>query len=216
MEKAQSRNRAEHRNLQQRQVWKSYSGQFDESKFLVFRYVPLLPLLLVIGCTHQITIAPNLRVSEGIMIKLMGRLINPRLDRDCANSNSSGSMIALAAGLFGSSMARSTPFMCLIKCTPSSLFPELAVALWDAVSTGAWSRAHEIYDVLLPANTTVTRIGFAYGRAVLREGLRMRGYDVKIYPRWESLDLPDKERAELEAALHSAWDFPATAAARVA
>ncbi len=95
---------------------------------------------------------------------------------------------------------------------PSALFPELAVALWDAVSTGAWNRAHEIYDVLLPANTTVTRIGFAYGRAVLREGLRMRGYDVKIYPRWESLDLPDKERAELEAALHSAWDFPAAAA----
>jgi len=68
----------------------------------------------------------------------------------------------------------------------------------------------------LPANTTVTRIGFAYGRAVLREGLRMRGYDVKIYPRWESLDLPDKERAELKAALHSAWDFPAAAAAKVA
>ena len=99
---------------------------------------------------------------------------------------------------------------------PSTLFPELAVALWDAVSTGAWNRAHEIYDVLLPANTTVTRIGFAYRRAVLREGLRMRGYDVKIYPRWESLDLPDKERAELKAALHSAWDFPAAAAAKVA
>ena len=98
---------------------------------------------------------------------------------------------------------------------PSTLFPELAVALWDAVSTGAWNRAHEIYDVLLPANTTVTRIGFAYGRAALREGLRMRGYDVKIYPRWESPDLPDKERAELEAALHRAWDFP-TATAKVA
>lgn len=99
---------------------------------------------------------------------------------------------------------------------PSTLFPELAVALWQAVSTGAWDRAHEIYGVLLPANTTVTRLGFSYGRAVLREGLRMRGYDVKLYPRWESLELPEKERAELETALRSAWDFPETAAARVA
>ena len=44
----------------------------------------------------------------------------------------------------------------------------------------------------------------------------MRGYDVKLYPRWESLELPEKERAELETALRSAWDFPESAAARVA
>ncbi len=99
---------------------------------------------------------------------------------------------------------------------PTTLFPELAVAMWDAITASDWNRAHELYGILVPANTTVTRLGANYGRAVLREGLRMRGYDLKVYPRWESLELPDKEREELKQALEPAWNFEKVAAARVA
>ena len=99
---------------------------------------------------------------------------------------------------------------------PSTLFPELSVAMWDAIVAGDWNRVHALYGILLPANTTVTRLGFAYGRAVVREGLRMRGYDVKNYPRWETIDVPEGALAELKEALEAAWNFAATASAKVA
>ena len=99
---------------------------------------------------------------------------------------------------------------------PSTLFPELSVAMWNSIQANDWNRAHELYGILVPANTTVTRLGFSFGRSVLREGLKMRGYDVKNYPRWETVDLPDKEKEELRIALEPAWNFETTIKARVA
>ncbi len=99
---------------------------------------------------------------------------------------------------------------------PTTLFPELAVAMWNAITADDWNRAHELYGILVPANTTVTRLGMSYGRSVLREGLRMRGYKVKNYPRWETVNLPDKEREELKTALEPAWNFETAAPAKVA
>lgn len=99
---------------------------------------------------------------------------------------------------------------------PSTLFPELSVAMWNAIQASDWNRAHELFGILLPANTTVTRLGFTYGRSVLREGLRMRGYPVKNYPRWETADLPDEAREELKKALQPAWNFEKVAPAKVA
>jgi len=99
---------------------------------------------------------------------------------------------------------------------PSTLFPELSVAMWNAIQANDWSYAHELYGVLVPANTTVTRLGFTYGRSVLREGLKMRGYDLKNYPRWETVDLPDKEKEELRMALEPAWNFETTTKSKVA
>lgn len=99
---------------------------------------------------------------------------------------------------------------------PTTLFPELAVAMWNAIEAGDWNRAHELYGILVPANTTVTRLGFTYGRSVLREGLRLRGYAVINYPRWETVDLPDEAREELKAALEPAWNFETVATAKVA
>ena len=51
---------------------------------------------------------------------------------------------------------------------------------------------------------------------MLREGLRMRGYNVKNYPRWETVDLPDEQREELKKALEPAWNFETVAPAKVA
>ena len=99
---------------------------------------------------------------------------------------------------------------------PSTLFPELSVAMWNAIQSGDWNRAHELYGILVPANTTVTRLGVTYGRSVLREGLRMRGYNVKNYPRWETVDLPDEQREELKTALEPAWDFDKVKSSKVA
>ena len=96
---------------------------------------------------------------------------------------------------------------------PSTLFPELSVAMWNAIQAGDWNRAHELYGILVPANTTVTRLGISYGRSVLREGLRLRGYPVKNYPRWETVDLPDEAREELKKALEPAWNFETAAPA---
>ena len=44
----------------------------------------------------------------------------------------------------------------------------------------------------------------------------MRGYDVKNYPRWETVDLPDKEKEELRIALEPAWNFETVIKAKVA
>ena len=98
---------------------------------------------------------------------------------------------------------------------PTTLFPERAGAMWNAITAGDWNRAHALYGILVPANTAVTRLGMTYGRAVLREGLRMRGYDVKNYPRWESLELPDEQREELRTALEPAWNFDTAETAAV-
>ena len=56
----------------------------------------------------------------------------------------------------------------------------LSVAMWNAIQLGDWNRAHELYGILVSANTTVTELGFTYGHSVLREGLHMRGYNVKV------------------------------------
>ena len=36
------------------------------------------------------------------------------------------------------------------------------------------------------------------GRPVYRDGLRMMGYDVKIFPRWECGELTEEAKAELK------------------
>ena len=44
----------------------------------------------------------------------------------------------------------------------------------------------------------------------------MRGYNVKNYPRWETVDLPDEQREELKTALEPAWNFDKVKSSKVA
>ena len=98
---------------------------------------------------------------------------------------------------------------------PSILFPELAVAIWDAVQAKDYTRAFELQGRVKKASAGLGRLERTHGRFVTGEGLRIRGYDVKCYPRWaEGTPLDDDARAEIRALLEAAT--PEEATSRVA
>jgi len=95
---------------------------------------------------------------------------------------------------------------------PSILFPELAVALWDAVQARDYSRAFELQGRVKIASAGLLRLERIFGRFVIGEGLRMRGYQVKRFPRWaEGTPLTDDARAEIRALLEMATPEDLTA-----
>lgn len=84
---------------------------------------------------------------------------------------------------------------------PTLHVPELTVALWDAVVGEDWPRAFELHGRVTAVNLAVMRIWKrTQSRAVYREALRLRGFDVKLFPRWPTQELSEADRAELAAA----------------
>lgn len=97
---------------------------------------------------------------------------------------------------------------------PSILFPELAVAIWDAVQARDYTRAFELQGRVKKVSAGLLRLERTYGRFVVGEGLRIRGYDVKCFPRWaEGTPLDDDARTEIRALLKVATPDEATASA---
>lgn len=81
---------------------------------------------------------------------------------------------------------------------PSVLFPELAVTIWDAIVKKEWELAFQLQDRVNRVSLGIQGLVGKYGRAVYREGLCMKGFDVKVFPRWESAELPAAVRGELK------------------
>ena len=98
---------------------------------------------------------------------------------------------------------------------PAVLFPELSVAIWEALKAEDWGLAFEIQGRINRAAITIARLVAKFGRPVYREGFRIMGYDVKTFPRWESGELTDEALAQLRDVIEASKMSPATTARAV-
>ena len=87
---------------------------------------------------------------------------------------------------------------------PTSFVPELCVELWKALDTKDYLRAVEAQKKVDTAARLVAAELRKYGRVPLREVFRMRGFDVKRVPKWETEPMPKEAVANLERELKTA------------
>jgi len=87
---------------------------------------------------------------------------------------------------------------------PTSFVPELCVALWKALDSQDYMKAVEPQKKVDTAARLVAAELRKYGRVPLREVFRMRGFDVKRFPKWETEPMPKEAVAKLERELKSA------------
>jgi len=87
---------------------------------------------------------------------------------------------------------------------PTSFVPELCVELWKALDTKDYLRAVEAQKKVDTAARLVAAELRKYGRVPLREVFRMRGFDVKRFPKWETEPMPKDAVAKLERELKTA------------
>ena len=87
---------------------------------------------------------------------------------------------------------------------PTSFVPELCVALFKALDTQNFSAAVEAQKRVNLAARLVGAELRKYGRVPLREVFRMRGFDVKRFPKWETEPMPKESVAKLERELKEA------------
>lgn len=87
---------------------------------------------------------------------------------------------------------------------PTSFFPELCVDLWDAIKGERYEEAFRLQADIIALRAVVSTWMARYGRSVFAEVMRMRGFDVKRYPRWTTYQLSPDEKEELHRSLISA------------
>jgi dihydrodipicolinate synthase/N-acetylneuraminate lyase len=87
---------------------------------------------------------------------------------------------------------------------PTSFVPELCVALWKALDSQDYKKAVEAQKKVDTAARLVAAQLRKYGRVPLREVFRMRGFDVKRFPKWETEPMPKEAVAKLERELKTA------------
>ena len=87
---------------------------------------------------------------------------------------------------------------------PTSFVPELCVALWKALDSKDYTKAVEAQKKVDTAARLVAAELRKYGRVPLREVFRMRGFDVKRFPKWETEPMPKEAVAKLERELKAA------------
>jgi dihydrodipicolinate synthase/N-acetylneuraminate lyase len=87
---------------------------------------------------------------------------------------------------------------------PTSFVPELCVELFKALDVKDYPRAVEAQKRVDTAARLVAAELRKYGRVPLREVFRMRGFDVKRFPKWETEPMPLEARDRLSRALKEA------------
>ncbi|HEY7165926.1 MAG TPA: dihydrodipicolinate synthase family protein [Candidatus Binatia bacterium] len=81
---------------------------------------------------------------------------------------------------------------------PTSFVPELCVALFKALDTRNYPEAVEAQKRVNLAARLVGAELRKYGRVPLREVFRMRGFNVKRFPKWETEPMPKEAVIKLE------------------
>ena len=87
---------------------------------------------------------------------------------------------------------------------PTSFVPELCVELFKSLDSKDYARAVEAQKRVDTAARLVAAQLRKYGRVPLREVFRMRGFNVKRFPKWESEPMPKDEIMKLERELREA------------
>lgn len=87
---------------------------------------------------------------------------------------------------------------------PTAAVPELGVALYEALAAADYAKARDLQDKV----NTITQMFIAtqkrHGRGTLGETFRVRGFDVKRFPRWATDPLPDEARDAIRRAFREA------------
>lgn len=84
---------------------------------------------------------------------------------------------------------------------PTAHIPEVIVALWNALEAKKYDEAAALQKKADDYGRTVVRLGMRFGRTVHRDAFRLRGLNVKRYPRWPAEELSAEATATLTAAL---------------
>jgi dihydrodipicolinate synthase/N-acetylneuraminate lyase len=87
---------------------------------------------------------------------------------------------------------------------PTSFVPELCVALFKALDEKNYAGAVEAQRRVDTAARLVAAELRRYGRVPLREVFRMRGFDVKRFPKWDTEPMPREAVIKLERELKAA------------
>jgi dihydrodipicolinate synthase/N-acetylneuraminate lyase len=86
----------------------------------------------------------------------------------------------------------------------ASVFPEVCVETWRAAHTNDQGKALSIQEKIKTIYAVVADLTKKVGRTAYKELYRMRGIQMKMYPRWPAKQMNDAERDELRAKLAEA------------
>ena len=84
---------------------------------------------------------------------------------------------------------------------PLSAAPEVGVALVDAIEKRDWEKATLTQVKILEFLAATNPLFAVFGRSSQCEALRLRGFDVKRFPRWPAKPLTDEARQKIKASL---------------
>jgi 2-dehydro-3-deoxy-D-pentonate aldolase len=91
----------------------------------------------------------------------------------------------------------------------ASVFPELCAGTWRAAVGKENDKALSLQDQVKKVYAVVAELTKKVGRTAYKELYRMRGIQIKTYPRWPAKQLDDRERNELRGKLAEAGWPPA-------
>jgi dihydrodipicolinate synthase/N-acetylneuraminate lyase len=80
---------------------------------------------------------------------------------------------------------------------PLAVTPEIGVALVRAIDAGDAARALALQKDVIRIHDIFLRLAGPFGRTIYCEAMRLRGFDVKMYPRWPSKPLSREAYDEL-------------------
>jgi dihydrodipicolinate synthase/N-acetylneuraminate lyase len=80
---------------------------------------------------------------------------------------------------------------------PLAVTPEIGVELIHAIDTGKIEEALLLQKAVIRIHDIFLRLAGPFGRTIYREAMRLRGFDVKMYPRWPSKPLSREAYDEL-------------------
>ena len=80
---------------------------------------------------------------------------------------------------------------------PTSFLPELCVELWRSLKDKEYQKAVGLQHRVNTAARLVIGAIQRYGRSVVAETFRMRGFSIRRFPKWETRPMPKEARDEL-------------------
>ncbi|MEK7334247.1 MAG: dihydrodipicolinate synthase family protein, partial [Candidatus Binatota bacterium] len=84
---------------------------------------------------------------------------------------------------------------------PLATYPELGVSLVKAIDDRDWEKATILMTKVFEYLNARASLSAKYGRAVFTEAIRLRGIDIKRYPRWPTKSFTAEDREKLRATL---------------
>jgi len=84
---------------------------------------------------------------------------------------------------------------------PLSAAPEIGVRLVEAIDKRDWDKATQDQVKILEFLAATDPLFSVFGRSSQREALRLRGFDIKRFPRWPAKPLTDDARQTIKSAL---------------